>query len=82
MQYQNRVRRNVDARASWVAALRTGAAGSQDESRCSAIHKQRPYRGCAWKCCWGAGGHGMRAPTTASQDVSGSMLEFHRKIYD
>jgi hypothetical protein len=31
------------ARASWGAALRTGAAGSQDESRCSAIHKQRPY---------------------------------------
>ena len=33
-----------DARASWGAALRTGAVGSQDESRCSAIHKQRPYQ--------------------------------------
>jgi hypothetical protein len=29
--------------ASWGAALRTGAAGSQDESRRCAIHKQRPY---------------------------------------
>jgi hypothetical protein len=25
-------------------ALRTGAAGSQDESRCGAIHKQRSYQ--------------------------------------
>jgi hypothetical protein len=30
--------------ASWGAALRSRAAGSQDELRCSAIHKQRPYR--------------------------------------
>jgi hypothetical protein len=28
--------------ASWGAALRSRVAGSQDESRCSAIHKQRP----------------------------------------
>ena len=41
---QLRVREEVDARASWGAALRTGAAGSQDESRWSAIRKQRPYR--------------------------------------
>jgi hypothetical protein len=34
----------ADILASWGAALRTGTAGSQDESRCSAIHKQRPYR--------------------------------------
>jgi hypothetical protein len=34
---------NVDAGASWGAALRFGTAESQDESRCSAIHKQRPY---------------------------------------
>jgi hypothetical protein len=33
----------VNARASWGAALRTGTAGSKDESRCSAIHKQRRY---------------------------------------
>ncbi|MGC1634895.1 MAG: hypothetical protein WA744_05530, partial [Candidatus Acidiferrales bacterium] len=33
-----------DARASWGAALRFGTAESQDESRCSAIHKQRPYK--------------------------------------
>jgi hypothetical protein len=38
------VREDADARASWGAALRTGAAGSQDELRCSAIHKERPYR--------------------------------------
>jgi hypothetical protein len=30
---------NVDAGASWGAALRFGTAESQDESRCSAIHK-------------------------------------------
>jgi len=36
--------RGADIVASWGAALRTGAAGSQDESRCGAIHKQRPYR--------------------------------------
>jgi hypothetical protein len=36
---------NADILASWGAALRSRAAGSQDESRCSAIHKQRPYRG-------------------------------------
>src|SRR5580658_1716248 len=30
--------------ASWDAALRSRTAGSQDELRCSAIHKQRPYR--------------------------------------
>jgi hypothetical protein len=34
----------ADVVASWGAALRTSIAGSQDESRCSAIHKQRPYR--------------------------------------
>jgi hypothetical protein len=34
----------VDIVASWGAALRTDAVGSQDESRCGAIHKQRPYR--------------------------------------
>jgi hypothetical protein len=45
----NAVRGNVDARTSWAAALRTGAAGSQDESRRSAIHMQRPYRGCAFE---------------------------------
>jgi len=28
--------------ASWGAALRTGAAGSKDESRYRAIHMQRP----------------------------------------
>src|SRR5271156_3134691 len=30
--------------ASWGAALRNGAGRSSDESRCSAIHKQRPYQ--------------------------------------
>jgi hypothetical protein len=30
--------------AGWGAALRTGAAGSKDESPCWAIHKQRPYQ--------------------------------------
>ena len=34
----------AESLASWGAALRTGAAGSQDESPCRAIHKQRPYR--------------------------------------
>ena len=34
---------------SWGAALRTGAAGSQDESPCRAIHKQHPYRGSVWR---------------------------------
>src|SRR5271170_3980957 len=34
----------LDVLASWGAALRSRAAGSQDELRCSAIHKQRPYR--------------------------------------
>src|SRR5271169_4683023 len=33
----------ADSVASWGAALRSRAAGSQDESRCSTIHKQRPY---------------------------------------
>jgi len=32
----------VDALASWGAALRSRAAGSQDESRCGAIHKSAP----------------------------------------
>src|SRR5271170_7742144 len=52
--------------ASWGAAclrraeaLRTGAAGSQDESGCSAIHKQRPYRGYAWTDSWGVGGESL-----------------------
>ena len=40
----------AESLASSGAALRTGAAGSQDESPCRAIHKQRPYRGRAW---WG-----------------------------
>jgi len=35
---------HVDAMASWGAARRSRAAESQDESRCGAIHKQRPYR--------------------------------------
>ena len=48
--------------ASWGAALRTGSAGSQDESPCRAIHKQRPYRRirlrggsvrCGWDYCGG-----------------------------
>jgi len=39
-----RVGYGADIVASWGAALRTGTAGSQDESRCRAIHKQRPYR--------------------------------------
>jgi hypothetical protein len=30
--------------ASWGATLRSRAAGSQDESRWNAIHKQRAYR--------------------------------------
>jgi len=37
----------ADSVASWGAALRSRTAGSQDESRCNAIHKQRPYRGSA-----------------------------------
>jgi hypothetical protein len=36
-------RAGADMVASWGAALRFGAAESQDESRWSAIHKQRPY---------------------------------------
>jgi len=40
--------READVVASWGAALRSRTAGSQDESRCGAIHKQRPYRGYAW----------------------------------
>jgi hypothetical protein len=34
----------VDVQASRGGALRSRTAGSQDESLCSAIHKQRPYR--------------------------------------
>ena len=34
----------AESLASWGAALRTGAAGSQDESPCRAIHKQRLWR--------------------------------------
>src|SRR5271170_6934731 len=34
----------LDVLASWGAALRSRAAGSQDELRCSSTHKQRPYR--------------------------------------
>ena len=41
---QQRVRDDSEIVASWGAALRTGTAGSQDESRCSPIHKQRPYQ--------------------------------------
>src|SRR5271170_5264140 len=41
--HEDRRRGNVDARASWGAALRSRTAGSQDESPCRAIHKQRPY---------------------------------------
>jgi hypothetical protein len=35
----------VNVVASWGAAIRSRAAGSQDELRRSAIHKQRPYPG-------------------------------------
>src|SRR5271168_5150928 len=38
--------READIVASWGAALRSRTAGAQDESRCGAIHKQRPYRVC------------------------------------
>jgi hypothetical protein len=43
---QRRVGGARDIVAIWGAALRTGTAGSQDESPCRAIHKQRPYRDC------------------------------------
>jgi len=46
------VPREADIVASWGAALRFGTADSQDESRCSAIHNQRPYHGRALNCCW------------------------------
>ncbi len=36
--------RQRDIVASWGAALRSRTAGSQDESRRGAIHKQRPYQ--------------------------------------
>jgi hypothetical protein len=39
------IRSEVYPQASWGAALRSRIAGSQDESRCGAIHKQRPYHG-------------------------------------
>src|ERR1700674_2428377 len=42
-------RREVDARASWGAALRSRTTGSQDESRCSAIHKP-PHSILGWAC--------------------------------
>src|SRR5271154_5279695 len=41
---QRRVGNECEIVASWGAALRFGTAESQDESRCGAIHKQRPYR--------------------------------------
>jgi hypothetical protein len=44
-----RLARRGEIVASWGAALRTGTAGSQDESRCSAIHKQRPYGPGNWR---------------------------------
>jgi hypothetical protein len=46
----------VDIVASWAAALRSRTAGSQDESRCSAIHKQRPTLDS-----WNRGGHRWRS---------------------
>src|SRR5271155_3593778 len=46
----------LDVLASWGAALRSRAAGSQDELRCSAIHKQRPYRGWREEAGRGNGG--------------------------
>jgi hypothetical protein len=48
-------RGNVNALASWGAALRSRTAGSQNESRCSAIHKQRPYQSNTYwqQCEWG-----------------------------
>jgi len=44
----------ADIVLSWGAALRSRAAGSQDESRCSAIHKQRPYRAIWVFSIWGS----------------------------
>src|ERR1700689_871391 len=41
---EQQLRGNAFVLASWGAALRFGNAESRDESRCSAIHKQRPYR--------------------------------------
>ena len=49
----------AESLASWGAVLRTGAAGSQDESPCRAIHKQRPYLMFSRR---GADGHGMPCP--------------------
>jgi hypothetical protein len=46
-------RGSFDNRASWGAALRTGTAGSRDESPCRAIHKQRRYRQAAFSAHFG-----------------------------
>src|SRR5271156_6392749 len=52
----------LDVLASWGAALRSRAAGSQDELRCSAIHKQRPYRGWREEAGRGNGGRFANRP--------------------
>jgi len=45
-QRKTRLRGDVDfIVVSWGAALRSRTEGSQNESRFSAIHEQRPYRG-------------------------------------
>src|SRR5271168_2660761 len=49
--------------ARWGAALRSRAAGSkQDESRCSAVHKQGAYRVFGARLVLIADGHGMPCP--------------------
>src|SRR5271155_3934857 len=57
----------LDVLASWGAALRSRAAGSQDELRCSAIHNQRPY--CGWRDEGGRGNGGGGADRPHTEGV-------------
>ncbi len=83
---ETRARRAAEVRWTPVA-LRTGTAGSQGESRCSAIHKQRPYLRIVrlgeifiWRLRW-CGSGGIPGPSVLRGFLSGGGRRIFRRIW-
>src|SRR5271155_2239329 len=72
-----RRRRGGDIVASWGASLRSRTAGSQDESRCDAIHKPRPKQNESQAVAHDHAENvaGLRAERHAQTDFAGALRD-------